>query len=211
MRHIDRVDQAIEIADRVLKFFTLPVRANRSIPKSTSDSSFLDDGDIDLSIELMRVNHCGEIMAQGLYWGQALTTQDPALMQWLLQAATEEQDHLAWCGQRLDELGGRRSFFDPLFFVFSFTLGALAGQFFSDQGLGLIEETEKQVSVHLQGHIDRLAITDHQTKAILNAMLADEQQHGQHANQLGAKPLDGWLIQAMQLGAKVMVAMTKRL
>jgi ubiquinone biosynthesis monooxygenase Coq7 len=156
------------------------------------------------STRLMRVNHAGEVAAQALYQGQALTAKDPALTGTLRQAADEEMDHLAWCEQRLTELHGRTSLLNPVWYAGSFALGALAGAFGRSTSLGFITETEKQVESHLRGHMERLPAADKRSRAILEQMTHDEMKHGETAASLGGKELPFWLRRAMRLTSRLM-------
>ena len=127
---------------------------------------------------LMRVNHAGEICAQALYEGQALTARDAQVRETLRTAAAEENDHLAWCRERLDELDGRPSVLDPVFYAASFALGAAVGVLGDKVSLGFVEATEDQVKRHLDLHIRDLPETDERSRAILEEMRADESRHG---------------------------------
>ncbi len=157
-----------------------------------------------LSSRLMRVNHSGEVAAQALYQGQALTAGDPALAAVMRQAAAEEGDHLAWCEQRLRELDGRTSLLNPLWYAGSFAIGALAGTLGSRTSLGFVAETEKQVEAHLLSHIERLGDTDKRSVAILKQMTHEEMQHGVKAASLGGKQLPFPVGAAMRLTARLM-------
>lgn len=138
---------------------------------------------------LMRVNHAGEVAAQALYRGQAFTTRDPVVRQSLISAALEEQDHLAWCQQRIGELGGRTSLFGPLWYGGSFAIGAVAGLLSKGAGLGFVVETERQVEEHLSGHLDRLPEGDLISREILRQIRVDEAAHGAQARELGGADL----------------------
>jgi ubiquinone biosynthesis monooxygenase Coq7 len=152
----------------------------------------------------MRVNHAGEVAAQALYRGQALTARDQDLSDALRQAGAEENDHLAWCELRLRELHGRTSVFNPLWYAGSFAIGALAGAFGRSISLGFIAETERQVESHLRSHIKRLDASDHRSRAILEQMMHDEMQHGAQAATLGGKQLPIPSGVAMRLTARIM-------
>jgi len=152
----------------------------------------------------MRVNHAGEVAAQALYQGQALTAKDGAVTDALRHAADEEMDHLAWCEQRLTELDGRTSLLNPLWYAGSFAIGALAGVLGDRTSLGFITETEKQVESHLRDHLERLPAADQRSRAILEQMRHDEIQHGAAAASLGGEELPFWLRRAMRLTSRVM-------
>jgi ubiquinone biosynthesis monooxygenase Coq7 len=152
----------------------------------------------------MRVNHCGEICAQALYQGQALTARNPAARAALEQAAAEETDHLAWTAQRIGELGGRVSLLNPLWYAGSFALGAAAGLLGDKWSLGFLAETERQVEGHLEGHLDRLPPQDAKSRAIIDQMKADEARHARAAVEHGAAELPEPVKSAMKLGSRVM-------
>jgi ubiquinone biosynthesis monooxygenase Coq7 len=153
---------------------------------------------------LMRVNHAGEIAAQGLYHGQALTARAPATRAALRQAAAEEGDHLAWCRERLDELGSRPSLLDPLWYAGSVAIGALAGLAGDRVSLGFMAETERQVEGHLANHLERLPADDTRSRAIVQQMQADEAGHGHAAIAAGAAPLPEPVPGLMRLTARIM-------
>ena len=154
----------------------------------------------------MRVNHSGEVAAQALYQGQALTARDPAVAAAMRHAAAEEADHLAWCEQRLKELNGRTSLLNPLWYAGSFAIGALAGALGRRASLGFVAETEQQVESHLRGHMQRLGGADPRSRAILEQMTHDEMQHGAQAASLGAKQLPFPVGAAMRLTSRLMTA-----
>lgn len=153
---------------------------------------------------LMRVNHAGEIAAQALYHGQALTARDPAVREAMEQSATEELDHLAWCEHRVNELGESVSRLGPLWYLGSFGIGALAGLMGDRFSLGFIAETEKQVVAHLDEHLGRLPEQDQRSRAILETMREDEEQHGEAARAAGGRALPEPVRHAMSLVSKVM-------
>jgi ubiquinone biosynthesis monooxygenase Coq7 len=153
---------------------------------------------------LMRVNHAGEVAAQALYQGHALLARDPGVRGHMLAAADEERSHLAWCEQRLRELGSGPSRLDPLWYAGSFAIGAIAGLAGDRWALGFVEETERQVSEHLAGHLDQLPEEDARSRAIVAAMRADEERHGREAVEAGAHPLPGPVRELMRAVARVM-------
>ncbi|GAC1302077.1 MAG: 2-polyprenyl-3-methyl-6-methoxy-1,4-benzoquinone monooxygenase [Steroidobacteraceae bacterium] len=156
------------------------------------------------SARLMRVNHAGEVAAQALYAGQALTARDSAVAAEMRKSAGEEMDHLAWCGQRIEELKGRTSLLNPLWYAGSFAIGAVAGALGDRASLGFIAETERQVETHLRRHLDRLPLADTQSRAILDQMTHEEAAHGTQAVLLGGDTLPFWLRSAMRLTSQVM-------
>jgi ubiquinone biosynthesis monooxygenase Coq7 len=152
----------------------------------------------------MRVNHAGEIAAQGLYHGQSLTAVDPAVREHLRTAAREEGDHLAWCRERLNALQDRPSLLDPLWYSGAVAMGALAGLVNDRTSLGFVVETERQVEAHLAGHLDSLPAGDTADRAVVEQMRIDEVAHGAAARDCGAVELPAPVRAAMQLAGKVM-------
>ena len=155
----------------------------------------------------MRVNHAGEVAAQALYHGQASVATDPALRQQLLVAADEEQDHLAWCAQRLGELGSRPSRLGPFWYVGSYAIGVTAGLISDRVSLGFVSETERQVEEHLHGHLDRLPAGDQRSRAIVEQMKQDEAEHGQAALDAGGIELPRPVRWMMRGVARVMTTL----
>ena len=161
---------------------------------------------------LMRVNHVGEVCAQALYTAQALATQDNALRQHLTTACNEETDHLAWCEQRLHELGGRTSLLNPLWYAGSFAIGYAAAKLGGDRmSLGFVVETERQVEAHLESHLGMLPTHDGPSRAIVAQMKADEAQHAKEAQQAGAAELPAPFKAMKQVAAKVMTTVAHRI
>jgi ubiquinone biosynthesis monooxygenase Coq7 len=158
----------------------------------------------------MRVNHTGEICAQALYQGQALTARNINARAALKCAAAEETDHLAWTAQRVEELGGRVSVLNPLFYAGSFALGAMAGFAGDKWNLGFLAETERQVESHLAGHLERLPAADAKSRAIVDKMMVDEARHAQTALDHGGAELPAPLKKAMQTASRVMTTATFR-
>ncbi|WP_028080484.1 2-polyprenyl-3-methyl-6-methoxy-1,4-benzoquinone monooxygenase [Solimonas soli] len=153
---------------------------------------------------LMRINHAGEIAAQALYHGQALTARNPETRRHLLEAAREERDHLRWCEERLAELGDAPSKLQPFWYAGSFAIGALAGLRGDAWSLGFVNETERQVSEHLAEHLGQLPEQDRRGRAILETMRRDEERHGREAEQAGGAPLPAPVRGLMRQVAKVM-------
>ena len=154
----------------------------------------------------MRVNHAGEIAAQGLYHGQALVARDPQVRDLLLASGREETDHLAWCETRLAELGDRPSRLDPLWYAGSFAIGVVAGLVGDRTSLGFVAETERQGERHLDGHLDRLPAEDARSRAIVRQMRDDEIEHGEQARDAGGIELPTPVKQLMQATARVMTS-----
>lgn len=160
---------------------------------------------------LMRINHTGEVCAQALYQGQALTAKLPGVRDKMQQAANEEVDHLAWCQQRLNELDSSTSVLNPLFYAASFGIGAAAGIAGDKWSLGFVAETEKQVCRHLQSHLEQIPIQDKKSRAILDQMNEDEAKHATDALAAGGAELPPPIKAAMTLMSKVMTKTTYRI
>ena len=159
-----------------------------------------------ISARLMRVNLAGEVAAQALYRGQAMVCKDSEIKEHLIQAGEEETDHLIWCKQRLEDLNGRPSIFNPLWYVGSFTIGAIFGSFGEKTSLGFIEETEKQVVKHLEKHLDQVSENDIETIGILKTMRSDEDEHAKEASASGGESLPTLTKKIMSFTAKVMTS-----
>ena len=187
-RRFGSLDLRIGEIDKIIKTLTVPARASRSVPAAPIAEP-LDEAERAESVRLMRVNHSGEVAAQALYQGQALTARDPGVKSAMHQAAAEEVDHLAWCEQRLKELKGRTSLLNPLWYFGSLGIGAVAGALGRGFSLGFTTETEKQVEAHLRDHLGRLSAKDLRSRAILEQMSHDEVQHGAKAASMGGKAL----------------------
>ncbi len=157
---------------------------------------------------IMRINHCGEVCAQALYEGQALTARTPSVQRQLKQAASEEREHLALCRTRLSELDANPSIFEPLFFAASVGIGAIAGRLGDRVSLGFVEATEDEVCKHLDRHIDELGDRDERTKAMLESIRADEAQHRSTAYEQGGLVFSKPIKSGMALAAKVMTRTT---
>ena len=160
---------------------------------------------------LMRINHVGEVCAQALYIGQATVAREPATRAQLLHAAQEETDHLAWCAERLDELGSRTSLLNPLWYGGSFAIGALAGLRGDGWNLGFVVETERQVEAHIGEHLESLPPEDLRSRAILGRMKEDEARHAQQAEAAGARTLPFPIPPLMAAASKVMKTVAYRI
>ena len=200
------MDRLIGGIDKAIRVLAAPAHSARASPAGVGGELVLEPLERRTSERLMRVNHSGEVAAQALYQGQALTARAPKVLQALEQAAGEEMDHLAWCEERLRELHGRTSVLNPLWYVGSFAIGAMAGALGDRTSLGFIVETEKQVEAHLRGHRDRLPAADHRSHAIVEQMTRDEVEHGAKATTLGARKLPYPLRAAMRLTGRVMTS-----
>ncbi len=200
----------IEVERALRTLFADPV-AERANPAGDLPPTPLDETQRRHLAGLMRINHVGEICAQALYSGQSITTADPAVRAHLLVAAQEETDHLAWCAQRLEELGDRPSVFNPLWYGGAFAIGAAAGALGDPLSLGFVVETERQVEAHLQDHLEQLQPDDERSRRILAQMQADEARHAQAAQAAGGVELPRPLPTLMALASKVMKAVAYRL
>jgi ubiquinone biosynthesis monooxygenase Coq7 len=198
------LDRLIGEIDKAIKVLAAPARAARPAPAPPGGELVLDATSAQESRRLMRVNHAGEVAAQALYQGQALTAGDPEIARAMRQAASEEMDHLAWCEQRLRELNGQTSVLNPFWYLGSFAIGALAGALGDRASLGFIAETERQVEAHLRAHLERLPAADHRSRSIVAQMTHDEAAHGAQAASLGAAALPFPLRAAMRLTSRLM-------
>ena len=189
-RELTPVDRLIAGFDYALRTInSSPTRAMRPNPAEGVPDAEMSSGERAHAAGLMRVNHAGEIAAQGLYQGHAAVARDGSIEDQMKQAADEELDHLAWCEQRLTELGSGPSRLRPLWYAGSFAIGAASGVLGDKWSLGFIEETEKQVSEHLTGHLDGLPEQDARSRAIVTQMREEEEEHGANAHAAGAAEL----------------------
>jgi 3-demethoxyubiquinol 3-hydroxylase len=202
-RRFSPLDRLLGEIDRAIKTLSAPSRSCRDAPDAP-ESEPLSEAQRLESARLMRVNHSGEVAAQALYQGQALTARDDTVASALRQAAAEEADHLAWCEQRLRELRGRTSLLNPFWYAGSFALGAIAGTLGRGVNLGFVAETERQVESHLRSHMERLGAKDPRSRAILAQMTHDEVLHGANAASLGGQDLPKSVSAAMHLTGRLM-------
>lgn len=198
------LDQAIIEFDHALRTILVPARSVRPVPGADLPHAELDQAQRRQVVGLMRVNHCGEICAQALYQGQALTSRSLAVKDSLRGAAEEETEHLAWTEQRIGELGGRKSLLNPLWYVGSLSMGVVAGVLGDKWNLGFLAETERQVEAHLDGHLLRLPEKDGRSRAIVDQMRLDEIQHAETAIRHGAAELPLIVKAAMKVAANTM-------
>ena len=213
MRHLSLTDRLLDELQHGLKTCHLrPPSAARAYPADgIDDDAELTPPERAHVAGLMRVNNAGEVAAQGLYRGQALTARDARVGESMREAAAEENEHLDWCQRRLDELGARRSLLDGVWYWGSFAIGALAGAAGDRLSLGFVEETEQQVGRHLEQHLERLPHEDRRSRAILEAMRTDELRHAENAAQAGAVDLPAPIRSAMSLVSKIMTTTAYRL
>lgn len=200
------IDRLCIAADNALRTLAspAPVGSGRPSPAASIEEAPLSPSEQALSAALMRVNHSGEVAAQALYQGQAMAAQDPGLEALLRKAAQEEADHLRWCEQRINALGGRTSLLNPLWYAGAFALGFVAGRLGGPVSLGFLAETERQVEAHLQDHQGRLPANDRASHAVVAQMIQDEAQHGQNARQQGGQSLPAPVRGAMHLSGRIM-------
>ena len=208
------VDRALALCDRALRTLGGRPPSTRPYPADAvvddAQAPDMSDAERNEAAALMRVNHVGEVCAQALYEAQALGTPDPRLRETFMHAAREEADHLAWTQRRIEELGGRTSLLNPLWYAGAFGIGLLAARLGDRVSLGFMAETERQVEHHLQGHLDRLPPADTASRAIVEQMKVDEINHGQAAMQLGGVELPLPVRSAMRLAARVMTTTAYR-
>lgn len=196
------VDRWLIPLDRALRTLSGGMHASRAMPAATDAA--LAPEDRARAGALLRVDHVGEVCAQALYLAQSVTARSEALREQMQRAAADEEDHLAWTAQRLQELGARSSLLNPLWYAGSFAIGLLAGRAGDRWSLGFIVETERQVESHLAGHLDALPQADQRSRALLEQMKLDEARHGQEAQHAGAAALPAPVRGAMRLAARVM-------
>jgi len=204
------IDGAIAVLDSALRTLAGVHRPGRSRPDRDLPEADLAAEDRAHAAALMRVNHAGEVCAQALYQGQALTARNPRNRRTLENAAREEQDHLAWSAGRIRELGGRASLLNPLWYAGALAVGAAAGALGDRWNLAFLAETERQVEAHLAGHLERLSPADLKTRAVVEAMREDEARHRESALALGAAALPGPVKAGMRAMAKLMTAVAYR-
>ena len=205
------MDRFIKEFDRALRAIAGVATAARPSPAQGKPEGALDEAERAHAAALMRVNHVGEVCAQALYQGQALTARDEVARQALERAAGEEQDHLAWSAARIRELGGRPSLLNPLWYAGSLAIGACAGALGDRWNLAFLAETERQVEEHLSGHLEKLPAADERTRAVVHGMRADEAKHRASAIALGAAELPAAAAAAMRLASRVMTTVAYRL
>lgn len=198
------IDRLIVSFDRGLRTVFAPAVSVRNVPGEDLPEAELAAADREHAAALMRVNHTGEICAQALYQGQALTARSSGAQAALERAAQEETEHLAWTERRIDALGGRKSLLNPVWYAGSFAVGAAAGLLGDRWNLGFLAETERQVVEHLDTHLQKLPREDQKSRAVLSEMRFDEAQHATNAVQHGANDLPAPARVLMRLASKVM-------
>ena len=198
------LDGLIVEFDKGLRTLLAKAPTARPYPDAGVPDVPLDESEKRHAAGLMRINHTGEICAQALYQGQALTARDPLVQDKLKQAAWEETEHLAWTSKRVEELGSHLSLLNPLWYSGSLALGALAGLMGDKWNLGFLAETERQVGAHLQSHLDSLPPQDAKSRAVVKQMYVDEVSHADMAIELGGEELPLPVKLAMRGMSKVM-------
>jgi ubiquinone biosynthesis monooxygenase Coq7 len=202
------IDSLILNFDRALRTLCARATSVRPLPGGDLEEPALDEQERRSAAALMRVNHAGEICAQALYHGQAMTARSQDARQALEHAAAQETEHLAWTEQRIDELGGRVSVLNPLLYAGSFAIGAVSGLLGDKWNLGFLAETERQVEGHLDGHLERLPQDDHKSRAIVAQMKTDEAEHARTALDHGGAELPLPAKQAMRAASRLMTGST---
>lgn len=211
-RHYRRLDDLVHGLDQALHTVFGPApHAGRPYPAGSATETELSAAERDLAARLMRVNHAGEVCAQALYQGQALTARNPVNRESLERASDEENDHLAWTSQRINELGGRPSLLNPLWYFGSFTIGAAAGLAGDRWSLGFLAETERQVVAHLDSHLKQLPEQDARSRAIVTQMRDDEGRHATTAIEAGGSPLPAPVRRLMEMASGVMTRIAHRI
>ncbi|WP_338845825.1 2-polyprenyl-3-methyl-6-methoxy-1,4-benzoquinone monooxygenase [Massilia sp. W12] len=198
------LDEVVRDLDRALRTVSGVAQAQRANPANACNESALDAQQKKHAAGLMRINHVGEVCAQALYNAQARFAENPQLRAELAQAGREEEDHLAWTAERLQELGYGVSILNPLWYAASYALGAAAAKLGDAASLGFVVETERQVEAHLASHLQMLPAEDAKSRAIVEQMRVDEMQHGAHAQAMGAAAVPFPVQKIMQAMAKVM-------
>jgi ubiquinone biosynthesis monooxygenase Coq7 len=202
------IDKFIGHFDQGLRVLFAPARSVRAHPDAALDEGELSSAEKRHALGLMRVNHCGEICAQALYQGQAMTEKNPDIKQALQQASLEEEEHLAWTAERVAALGGSVSLFNPIWYTGSLAMGISVGLLGRKWNLGFLEATEKQVCAHLDHHLETLPVADVKSRAVVSQMRIDEAEHAQLAKNLGAANLPKWAELSMNKTAKIMTTLS---
>ena len=211
-RHYSKIDRLIISFDEALRLrLNDSTEASRPNPATDVPEVVMDEHNRQHAAGLMRINHAGEVCAQALYAGQAVTARNPAVQAEMHKAANEEIDHLSWCKERLDELESKPSLLDPFWYAGSFAIGAAAGLAGDGWSLGFLKETENQVEAHLEGHIEKLPPEDARSRAILDQMKIDEAKHAKMAEDSGAFDLPRPVRRLMKITASAMKAVAYRL
>lgn len=209
----DFIDQLFSNLDQGLRnTFTKPDSARPSPARDKTIDPIADNDSLKrYAASLMRVNHVGEVCAQALYQGQALTSRSPEVKAKMHAAAEEEIDHLNWCYERIEQLDGRTSYLNPLWYLGSLAIGIGAGIAGDKWSLGFLAETEHQVVAHLNSHLDRLPEEDIVSRSIIKQMAIDEAEHAAMAEDNGAQALPPLVKSLMRASAKVMTTLSEKI
>ena len=212
-RGLSGLDHLLSHVDQQLRRFAgerrgTPQSPTRPSPAKGHDEPVLSGREREHAAGLMRVNHTGEVCAQALYRGQAMMARNVDTRDKLLGAAQEEADHLAWCEERIDELGTHASRLNPLFFASSYALGALTGAIGDKVSLGFVHATEEGVAMHLKEHLQKLPTDDRKSQLVLQQMLAEEERHGAHALKQGGEEFSDPVKRMMRTASQVMTKTT---
>jgi len=211
-RHLSAIDHLFVGLDSALRgISSQTIRPARNNPANGIPDAVLSPAERELSAGLMRVNHAGEVAAQGLYQGHAAVARSGSIAAQMQSAADEERDHLGWCEQRLAELDAAPSRLRPFWYAGAFAIGATSGVLGDRWSLGFVEETERQVEEHLTTHLGRLPASDARSRAIVEQMRIEEQQHGAKASAAGARKLPRIAVRMMRVAARVMTLTSYRI
>ncbi len=212
------MSRTYDVTEKMILGFDMFLKTILNTQKARRPSPGVNLEEIELSEEvrrdiagMMRVNHTGEVCAQALYDGQAFVADETETRESLTEAAQEEQDHLAWCYERLNQLSAAPSVLNPFFYLSSFAIGVVAGKFGDKLSLGFVEATEAQVVKHLEEHLDRIPEGDLKSRAILTQMVEDEARHGDHAIEMGGQEFPEFIKKGMSLLSKIMTETTYRI
>ena len=211
-RNLTPIDRVITIIDQALRLSSgLAPEPARPSPAEPIPDSEMDEETRKHVAGLMRINHTGEICAQALYAGQAVSARNEAVREEMSAAAKDELDHLSWCEKRLEDLDSHTSVLNPLWYAGSFAIGAIAGIAGDGWSLGFLKETENQVEAHLQDHLDKLPAEDARSHAILDQMKIDEAKHADMADEAGAYDLPDQVRELMRFTSNIMKALAYRI
>jgi ubiquinone biosynthesis monooxygenase Coq7 len=208
-RHYTPIDHFLINVDTGMRtVLGRPKITERVNPADAIEEAGIDESDRELAGRLMRINHSGEVAAQGLYQGQALTARLPEVREKMERAAMEENDHLDWCASRIKDMGTHTSYLNPIWYIGSVVIGAIAGKAGDKWSLGFVAETEHQVVRHLDEHLEQINTEDKKTRVILQQMKEDEAQHATTALHAGGAPLPAPIKSLMSLSSKIMTRTT---
>jgi ubiquinone biosynthesis monooxygenase Coq7 len=208
LAHMPLIETIIPEFDKALRAVFAAAPTRRPMPGTDLPEAELSTDEKRHVVALMRINHCGEICAQALYQGQALSSRDAAVKRELAHAAWEETEHLNWTARRIAELGGRKSLLNPFWYAGSLAIGVFAGKCGDSWSLGFLAETERQVEGHLESHLASLPAQDRKSREVLEQMKDDEVRHAETAHHYGARELPALVKFAMKLSSKLMTKLS---